>query len=105
MYHLYILHSPQADRYHIDLATDVEAEIIRYNEADPSEEIPEKVRNHRPWELKASFEVGADSRIAKKILRYARRQKSRLFIEGLIAVKDDPMKVAEMISVPTRREP
>jgi putative endonuclease len=45
---------------------------------------------HLPWELKVFFEVSTNRGEAIIVERFIKNQKSRVFLENLIAEKDNP---------------
>ncbi|MDB4286240.1 GIY-YIG nuclease family protein [bacterium] len=103
-YYIYILYSSVSDRYYVGQSYDVQTRLKDHNEGNHSHQSTKYTFKHRPWELKASFFVSEDRGKAMKIERYIKRQKSRKFIEQLIAVHLDRDGLAQLIRVPMSRD-
>ncbi len=84
-YWIYILYSPGADRYYVGQTRDVVARLRSHNEGARPNQSTKYTFKHRPWELVCSFSVGTDRGEAMKIEKYIKCQKSRSFLEKVIA--------------------
>lgn len=78
MYYIYILYSESSDKYYIGYTDNPALRLKRHNES----KILSYTSKHRPWEMKASYEVGESKSDAVKIERYIKKQKSRVLIEN-----------------------
>ena len=103
-FYIYILYSPGSDRYYVGQTHDVQARLMDHNEGNRSHQSTKYTFKHRPWELKASFFVSEDRGEAMKVERYIKRQKSRKFIERLVAVYLDREALAQLVGVPMNRD-
>jgi len=80
MYFIYILYSPSADKYYIGHTNDIIRRMEEHNHS-----LGNKYSSkYRPWILKVSFQVGNQRGLARKIENHIKRQKSRVYIEGII---------------------
>ena len=100
MYYIYILYSGSSDKYYVGYTDDPARRVIEHN-TKPFNTYTSK---HRPWELVASFWAGATRGEAIRVERYIKRQKSRAFLQKLIAYQDDPEQIAQLVRVPTCRD-
>ena len=87
MYYIYILFSSRSDRYYIGHTSDVQKRLQEHNNPLRPEKYTAK---NLPWNLVLSFQVSPDRGQAMITERFIKKQKSRLFIEKLIAQKDHP---------------
>ncbi len=86
MFYIYILYSESADRYYVGHTNDPARRLIEHNTV---EEIKFTTK-YRPWTMLLAFEVSESRGEAIKVERFIKRQKSRLFIRGLIDSRDNP---------------
>ena len=100
MYYVYILYSESANKYYIGYTDDMEKRLWRHNNS-PFDSFTHK---HRPWVVKACFEAGTDKSLAMKMERYIKKQKSRSFLESLIAYRNNPEHFAQLVRVPACRD-
>ncbi len=100
MYYIYIIYSLSADRYYIGYSNDPNRRLEEHN-TKPFNTYTSK---HRPWTMKAAFPVSEDRGQTMKIERYLKRLKSRKIIEQIIEFHLDPIKLAQLVRVPTRRD-
>ena len=87
MFYIYILNSTRSGKYYIGLTTDVERRLEEHNNPQVKTKYTAK---HLPWELKVSFRCSDSRGDGLLIERFIKNQKSRAFIEKLIAEKDNP---------------
>ena len=87
MFFIYILYSSKSDKYYIGLTSDVQRRLSEHN--DPSR-INKYTSKHLPWELRLFFKVSDTRGEAMIVERFIKNQKSRIFLERLIAEKDNP---------------
>ena len=105
-YWVYILYSRGSDRYYVGQTHDVAARLRSHNEGARADQSTKYTFKHRPWELVCSFSVGADRGEAMKIEKYIKRQKSRSFLERVIACvsREDWDELAQLVRVPACRD-
>ncbi|MEM6805174.1 MAG: GIY-YIG nuclease family protein [Bacteroidota bacterium] len=84
MFHIYILYSSKSDRYYVGHTHDVISRLDDHNHGNRPGQSKKYTFKHRPWMLKASFEISTNRSEALKVERFIKRQKSRAFIERLI---------------------
>ncbi len=82
MYYIYILFSPAFDKYYVGYTKGF---IKRFNEHNHQEYYDTYTSKYRPWQPVAVFECGFDKSVAIKTENFIKKQKSRKFIEQLIA--------------------
>ena len=80
-YYIYVLYSQRSNIYYVGQTADVEKRLILHNSMD----YVSYTSKHRPWELKMKLDVGLERSKAMKIERYIKKQKSKKYIEQLIA--------------------
>ena len=80
MYYLYILYSPDYDKYYVGQTNDIERRLFEHNHN------PRMTYTHkfRPWVLKCSYMISENRGDVIRIERYIKRQKSRKILEDLI---------------------
>jgi len=94
MFYIYILYSQNSDKYYIGQTTDVNRRLEEHNHPPINKKYTAK---HLLWELKLSFEC-SDSRGTGLIIeRFIKNQKSRIFLEKLIAEKGNPKYFSDLI--------
>jgi len=94
MFYIYILYSKKSDMYYIGLTTDVDRRLEEHNHPSINKKYTAK---HLPWELKLFFEC-SDSRGNGLIIeRFLKNQKSRIFVEKLIAEKGNTQYFANLL--------
>ena len=97
MYYIYILYSVASNVYYVGYTRNYNLRLIQHNEQDKFNTYTSK---HRPWKLKAVFEIGSEEKIAIQIERYIKKQKSRKLIELLSDVNFIPNnKLSKLIRV------
>ena len=72
-YYLYILYSKSADKYYIGHTSDYQRRFEEHNHQDHFDTYTSK---HRPWELKAVFQIPGDRANAMKIERFIKSKKT-----------------------------
>ena len=87
VYYIYILFSTKSDKYYIGLTSDVYRRLEQHNNPSAFNKYTSK---HLPWQLKIFFEVSDTRGEAMIIERFIKKQKSRVFLERLIAEKQNP---------------
>ena len=100
MYYIYIIYSLSADRYYIGHSYDPNRRLEEHN-TKPFNTYTSK---HRPWIMKAAFPVSEDRGQTIKTERYLKKLKSRKIIEQIIEFHLDPIKLAQLVRVPTCRD-
>jgi putative endonuclease len=76
------LYSPGYDKYYIGFTDDYANRLIKHNQQQHFNTYTSK---YRPWAFAAVYECGNDKGEAMKTENFIKRQKSRKFIEQLIA--------------------
>ena len=87
MYYIYILYSPTFDKYYVGYTEDF---LNRFNQHNHQEYFNTYTSKFRPWQLAAVFECGFDKSAAIKTENFIKKQKSKRFIEQLIADEFTP---------------
>jgi putative endonuclease len=80
-YYIYILYSGTSDIYYVGYSDDFKR---RFHQHNHSENVT-FTSKHRPWVLKAVYSCGDKQVEAMKIEKFIKNQKSRKFIEKLVA--------------------
>ena len=83
MFYLYILYSSKADLYYVGYTDDIARRMVEHNISSEGK----FTSKYRPWELKASFDVGMNRGVAMKIERHIKKQRSRSYIEAILERK------------------
>jgi putative endonuclease len=86
MFYVYILYSLKSDKYYIGMTSDVLRRVAEHNDTSRENKYTKK---HLPWELKLFFEISDSRGDALIVERFLKNQKSRTFLEKLIAEKDN----------------
>jgi putative endonuclease len=86
MYYVYILFSPNSDRYYIGHTPNVQKRLEEHNNPSRFDKYTAK---HLPWMLILFFEISSDRGEAMIVERFIKKQKSRVFLEKLIEQKDN----------------
>ncbi len=84
MYYVYILYSGFSDKYYVGHTDDVVRRLKEHNELSESS----YTSKHRPWILKAYFQISEDRGLAMRVERFIKKQKSRKFIEKVLDNND-----------------
>ncbi len=84
MYYVYILYSGVSDKYYVGHTDDVVRRLKEHNELSESS----YTSKHRPWTLKAYFQISEDRGLAMRVERFIKKQKSRKFIEKILDNND-----------------
>ena len=95
MFYVYILYSKRSDKYYTGLTSDVNRRMEEHNNPSVYNNYTSK---HIPWELKVFFgcsEVRGEGLI---IERFIKNQKSRIFLEKIIAEKENPAYFENLIN-------
>jgi len=101
MYYLYILYSEKSDIFYIGSTENPWKRITEHN-SDPAITFTSK---HRPWIIKALFEVGTSRSDAIKMEKFIKKQKSRKLIEMLTNPTFIPSSsLAQLVRVPHVRD-
>jgi putative endonuclease len=87
MFYIYILYSKSSDKYYIGSTPDVNRRLEEHNNPSVFNKYTAK---HIPWEPKVSFRCSDSRGDGLFIERFIKNQKSRAFLEKLIAEKDNP---------------
>ena len=97
---IYILYSASSGKYYVGHTNNIERRVYEHNNPISNKYTSSSI----PWELKISFSVSNDRGEAMKIEKYIKKQKSKIFIEKLIASKEECFKLAQMVRVPMNRD-
>ena len=87
VFYIYILYSLNSDKYYIGMTSDVVRRIAEHNDPSRANKYTAK---HIPWELKLFFEISDIRGEALIVERFLKNQRSKVFLERLIAEKDNP---------------
>ena len=102
MYFIYILFSESADKYYVGYSTSPTDRLNRHNNQEHFNTFTKK---HRPWSLKAVFQVSESESDALMLEKFIKRQKSRKLIEKLCDPDFIPTgKLAQLVRVPQLRD-
>ena len=101
MYYIYILYSATSDLYYVGYTNDYRRRLKEHNEQDFFNTFTSK---HRPWILKAAFEVGNVEGEAMKMEKFIKKQKSRKLIEVMIQSEKLTGVLAQLVRVPEFRD-
>jgi putative endonuclease len=101
MYYLYILYSASSDIYYVGIS---DSPFIRLQVHNTSKR-KTFTSKHRPWTLKALFQIAEELGTARKTEYFVKKNKSRKLIEWLI----DPLNIpngelAHLVRVPDIRD-
>lgn len=101
MFYLYILYSVSSDLYYVGTTEHPWRRLEEHN-SDPKDTFTSK---HRPWILKALFEVGSTRGEAVKLERFIKKQKSRTLLKRLVDKDFKPKgKLALLVRAPHVRD-
>ena len=100
MFYIYILYSESSDKYYVGHTDDPWRRIEEHNSSDHFT----YTAKHRPWVLKAVFQCAENRGQAMVIERFIKNQKSRIFIEKLIAGEAHKGTLAQLVRVPKLRD-
>jgi putative endonuclease len=100
MYYIYILYSDRSDKYYVGYTSDYQNRLIEHNTSSRDS----YTSKHRPWILKVAFECGEDEGATKRIETFIKKQKSRRFIEKMIAEESLSGELAQLVRVPNDRD-
>ena len=100
MFYIYFIYSKSSDIYYVGYSNNYLNRIEQHNNSVRDT----FSKKHRPWILKAAFEVGIDRGTAIKIERFIKKQKSRKLIERIIAGEKLTGILAQLVRVPHVRD-
>jgi putative endonuclease len=100
VYYIYILESETDQVYYVGYTENVARRLVEHN-CSNHETYSSK---HRPWLIKASFEVNGTKRDAIRAEQFIKRQKSRKFIDEICAKGFVDIGVAQLVRVPNVRD-
>ncbi len=100
MFYIYFIYSASSDIYYVGHSDNYSCRLEQHNNSDRDT----FSKKHRPWELKAAFEVGNDRGTAIKIERFIKKQKSRKLIERIIKGEKLTGILAQLVRVPHVRD-
>ena len=78
-YYLCILYSSNSDKYYVGYSTDPIRRVDEHN----NKPFTTYTSKHRPWKLKACFKCGNEEKIAIKLERFIKKQKSQKLIQQM----------------------
>jgi putative endonuclease len=97
LYYIYILQSEKDQYYYVGYSDHPEERTVEHNTNLHST----YTSKHRPWVLKAVFQVGESESTAINLERLIKAQKSRKLLEKLIKTDFVPTgKLAQLVRVP-----
>lgn len=99
-YYTYILYSKKSDLYYVGSTDNYKRRLLEHN-ADFNHRYTGK---HCPWELKWVLQCGTDRKTAIKVERFIKKQKSRKFIERIIAGEQLIGEFKVLVRVPVDRD-
>jgi putative endonuclease len=79
MFYIYIIYSTTSDKYYVGYSSDPWKRLMEHNTSLKTT----FTSKHRPWVLKAIFQVSAEEAAAIRIERFIKKQKSRKLMEKL----------------------
>ena len=101
MFYVYIIYSPDFDRYYVGHTYDVQKRLFQHNN-DPRTN--KHTSKFRPWKIAKSFPVNETRGDAMKIEYYIKRMKSRKVIVKLIDNPEYFFEIAQLARVPICRD-
>jgi putative endonuclease len=81
MYYLYILKSDVTGVYYVGQTNNLERRMIEHNSSKGTK----FTNRHFPWRLITAFEIGEERSLALKVEHHIKKQKSKKYINELIA--------------------
>ena len=78
-FYIYILRSIKFDKYYVGYSTDPVRRVSEHN----SKPFNSYTSKFRPWELEACFNCGSDKKLAMRLERLIKEQKTRQLLEQL----------------------
>ena len=99
-YYISILYSETSNIYYVGYSDDYKRRFEQHNHS-------EKVTftsKHRPWILKVVYSCGSKQSEAMKIEKFIKNQKSKKFIEKLVAAGEFTGILAQLVRVPHLRD-
>ena len=81
MFYLYILYSPNYDKYYVGYTDNYLHRLAEHNTSDRKT----FTKKYRPWQIAAVFSCGEDRGNAMRIEKFVKRQKSRALIKTMIS--------------------
>ncbi len=94
MFYIYILISKKSGKYYVGSTSDVYRRLEEHNNPLVFSKFTAK---YLPWELKVFFEVSANRGEAMIVERFIKNQKSKIFLEKLIAEKENQDFISALI--------
>ena len=95
MFYIYILQSCADGLFYIGHTDDVDRRFDEHNTSDH----PTFTSKHRPWILRAAYQVSSDRGIAMKAERFIKKQKSRKFIQKIAAKAIVDLPMAKLVRI------
>lgn len=95
MFYVYILYSPEFDKYYVGYTDDLERRLEEHN-SNPKMTYTHKFR---PWKLVQYFQVNQSRGDALKMERFIKKMKSRAFIIRLMEEESLFYDIAKKINV------
>ena len=101
MFYVYIIYSPSSDIYYVGHSSNPIERLNQHN----SNEGMKFTGKHENWVIKAVFKVSNSRAEAMQLEKFIKSQKSRSFIEKIIAEDFQPTgKLAKLVRVPHLRD-
>jgi putative endonuclease len=94
MFYIYILYSNRADKYYVGLTTDPLKRFDEHNNPSVNNKYTAK---NIPWDMKLFFRCSHSRGEGLLIERFIKDQKSRVFLQKLIAEKENPEYFEKLI--------
>lgn len=95
MFYIYILESCADGHFYVGHTDDVARRIEEHNTSDH----PTYTSKHRPWKLIAAYEVSPDRATALKAEIFIKKQKSRKFIQKIVAKTIVDLPMAKLVRI------
>jgi putative endonuclease len=94
MFYIYILYSKRADKYYVGLTTNPLKRLEEHNNPFVNSKYTAK---YIPWEMMMFFRCADTRGEGLLIERFIKNQKSRIFLQKLIAEKENPQYFEKLI--------
>ncbi len=97
-----MLYSVKHDIYYVGYTSNYRQRLMQHNTQEYFNTYTSK---YRPWKIAAVFECGTDEKLAIKLERFIKKQKSRKLIELLVNPFFIPSgELAQLVRVPDVRD-
>ena len=100
MFYIYILYSPNHDKYYVGYTQDISIRIAQHNESARNT----FTSKYRPWTIAALFECSTEEAKAVQIERFIKKQKSKNLLKKLVSGQELSGVLAQLVRVPHVRD-